>query len=85
MSVISRSELKAYGRKACTDCEAFRKSGGAGLCTKCTQEVIDKNPELQKLQKKGKAVIESFSKTGRLDNSEGLKLGTEKYGTPEKS
>ena len=48
--------------KLCPDCEALKKRGGAGLCSKCAQAVIDKNPDLQVLQKKGKAFLEGFAR-----------------------
>lgn len=52
----------------CPKCEERHKNGGAGLCSECAQAVIDKSPELQALQAKGKAVLD------------GLSRGASKYG-----
>ena len=46
----------------CPKCEERRKQGGAGLCSECTQAVIDKNPELRALQARGKAVLDGLTR-----------------------
>ena len=54
----------------CAQCEDWWKNGGVGYCATCMQKIVDKNPELQELQKKGKAVLE------------GLTRGNTEYGQP---